>query len=106
MMLMEIEGRLFGPGQDMIETVQKWATEADLEDLRLVESVLVELIAQRRWQIAGILRGRGYSWSDVGKSLGISAQRAHLAYGPDSQGRYGPAGPGLRPTTAHRHRPR
>lgn len=83
--------QLFGDALAMVATVQMWANEASLEDLRIVETALVEIIGHRRWTISGVLRARGYSWADIGKSLGISAQRAHLAYGPKATSRYGPS---------------
>jgi hypothetical protein len=83
--------QLFGDALAMVGTVRMWAEEASLEDLMIVETTMVELIAHRRWTVAGVLRARGYSWADIGSSLGISAQRAHLVYGPGSTARYGPA---------------
>jgi len=96
---MEIEPQLFGPGIAMMGTVQEWANTASLEDLRIVETKVHEIIAHRRWRIAGQLRGRGYSWGDIGKSLGISAQRAHKAYGPGGTSPYGPCRPGTAAAT-------
>lgn len=83
--------QLFGDALAMVGTLRMWADEASLEDLMIVESTVLELIRHRRWTVAGVLRARGYSWFDVGASLGISAQRAHLLYGPPAKSPYGPA---------------
>lgn len=53
-----------------------------LEELRLVETTLRELIKVRRVQVARQMRSRGCSWTDVGRGLGISSQAAHKQFGP------------------------
>lgn len=76
---------LFGRAIALVEDFVAVAPTMTLEELRILETTLKREIGARRATIAADLRRKGYSWTEVGRALAISGQRAHAAYSAAEQ---------------------
>lgn len=71
---------MFGHAVALVDQLHSLAGHMSLEDLRIVETALRDLIRARRVAIASSMRARGCSWAEVAAGLGISTQAAHRQF--------------------------
>lgn len=72
---------LFGAAVALVDELTAQAVGLSLDELRIVQHAVGELIKVRRLEVARHMRNRGCTWGQVGAGLGISGQAAHHQYG-------------------------
>lgn len=71
---------MFGGAVELISHLANVVDDLTLEDLRIVETSLREVIRHRQLEVATRMRRDGATWNEVGRGLGMSAQGAQQRF--------------------------